>query len=76
VNTDLPEKTRVELEKWLPEEYWTSVNKVLVGFGQTVCLPLASSRRCDICPVNTLCPSSFKGTTVKKPAGFKKAKLE
>lgn len=52
--TTEPEKTRVELEKWLPFEYWTDVNCQLVGFGQTICTP--TNPKCSQC-LNTKCPS-------------------
>ncbi|ODQ78631.1 hypothetical protein BABINDRAFT_162341 [Babjeviella inositovora NRRL Y-12698] len=42
-----PEHTRVELEKWLPRDKWIDINPLLVGFGQTVCLPKGA--RCDLC---------------------------
>ncbi|KDO34426.1 hypothetical protein SPRG_01561 [Saprolegnia parasitica CBS 223.65] len=53
-----PEKTRKELEDWLPYEKWNPVNALLVGFGQEVCHPL--NPRCDVCTVAHLCPSAFK----------------
>ena len=31
------EKTRKQLEQWLPRERWGSVNELFVGFGQTIC---------------------------------------
>lgn len=52
--TTEPEKTRIELEKWLPFEYWTDVNCQLVGFGQTICTP--TNPKCSEC-LNTECPS-------------------
>ncbi|KAJ6621568.1 Endonuclease III-like protein 1 [Pseudolycoriella hygida] len=52
--TKEPEKTRLELEKWLPFEYWTDVNNQLVGFGQTICTP--TNPKCSQC-LNTECPS-------------------
>ncbi|KAG4065011.1 hypothetical protein HA402_004134 [Bradysia odoriphaga] len=52
--TKEPEKTRVELENWLPFEYWTEVNCQLVGFGQTICTP--TNPKCSEC-LNTECPS-------------------
>lgn len=36
VQTKNPEKTRLQLEAWLPKEYWASVNLLWVGFGQEV----------------------------------------
>lgn len=35
-NTKTPEKTRVQLESWLPKEKWSQVNYLWVGFGQEV----------------------------------------
>lgn len=34
--TNTPEKTRLQLESWLPPEYWSEVNLLWVGFGQEV----------------------------------------
>lgn len=53
-----PEKTRKELEGWLPREHWGTINPLLVGFGQTVCTPLRPS--CSSCKINSMCPSAFK----------------
>jgi len=53
-----PEKTREELEQWLPREHWATINPLLVGFGQTICTPLRP--KCESCTVNQLCPSAFK----------------
>lgn len=50
------EKTRMELEGWLPREHWTTINPLLVGFGQTVCLAVAP--KCDQCQIRNLCPAS------------------
>lgn len=36
VTSKNPEQTRVQLESWLPREYWESVNLLWVGFGQEV----------------------------------------
>ncbi|KAI0424879.1 DNA glycosylase [Xylaria sp. FL1042] len=42
-----PEDTRVKLESWLPRDKWREINTLLVGLGQTVCLPIG--RRCGDC---------------------------
>ena len=34
VKSNTPEKTRVQLEAWLPHEYWADANLLWVGFGQ------------------------------------------
>ena len=45
--TKTPEETRKALEAWLPREKWREINPMLVGFGQTICLPVG--RKCDKC---------------------------
>jgi len=57
-NTKDPEKTRVALESWLPYEKWDKINKLLVGFGQTICTSI--NPKCGSCLLSTgLCPSAF-----------------
>ncbi|KAI2638845.1 DNA glycosylase [Hypomontagnella submonticulosa] len=45
--TKNPEETRHALQSWLPRDRWREINWLLVGFGQTVCLPVG--RRCGEC---------------------------
>ncbi|KAL2115846.1 hypothetical protein VTJ04DRAFT_10101 [Mycothermus thermophilus] len=45
--TKNPEETRAALESWLPKDKWKEINWLLVGLGQTVCLPVG--RRCGDC---------------------------
>lgn len=68
--TKEPEQTRIALEKWLPFEEWTVVNKLLVGFGQTICTPV--SPHCNECLNAPICPSS--GIKMKKVKKEKKEK--
>ncbi|KAJ8327783.1 alpha,alpha-trehalase nth1 [Batrachochytrium dendrobatidis] len=56
-----PEHSRKELEEWLPRQYWNEINKLLVGFGQTLCLPVGP--KCTECPVSHLCPRIGVKTT-------------
>ncbi|XP_022655482.1 endonuclease III-like protein 1 isoform X2 [Varroa jacobsoni] len=56
--TKSPEDTRVQIESWVPSSLWQELNWLLVGFGQTVCLPVKP--RCSECNVNHICPSAFK----------------
>ncbi|KAI1287691.1 Endonuclease III-like protein 1 [Halotydeus destructor] len=51
-----PKKTMDELEAWLPFEHWQSINHVLVGFGQTVCLPVKP--KCGDCLNSSICPAA------------------
>lgn len=52
-----PEETRKSLQAWLPREKWKEINHLLVGFGQTVCLPVG--RKCGNCELGKkgLCKS-------------------
>lgn len=45
--TKNPEETRLALQAWLPKELWHEINWLMVGFGQTVCLPVG--RKCGEC---------------------------
>ncbi|KAL7623286.1 alpha,alpha-trehalase nth1 [Parahypoxylon ruwenzoriense] len=47
--TKTPEETRLALQAWLPRDRWREINWLLVGLGQTVCAPVAASRRCGEC---------------------------
>lgn len=53
-----PEESRAALEAWLPRDKWHEINHLLVGFGQTICLP--NRRKCSECQlsVSGLCPSA------------------
>ncbi|CAG5165159.1 uncharacterized protein ALTATR162_LOCUS6755 [Alternaria atra] len=66
--TQQPEQTRAALESWLPRDKWHDINNLLVGFGQTICLPVG--RKCGDCKLadRGLCPSAVvaKKTKVKK----------
>lgn len=64
--TSTPEQTRAELEAWLPHEKWHDINHLLVGFGQTICLPVG--RRCGECDLskNGMCPSAVASSPVKR----------
>jgi endonuclease-3 len=63
--TQTPEQTRAMLESWLPKDKWHDINNLLVGFGQTICLPVG--RKCGDCKLATrgLCPSAVVGKTTK-----------
>ncbi|KAL3476905.1 DNA glycosylase [Aspergillus californicus] len=71
--TKTPEETRMSLESWLPKEKWHEINKLLVGLGQTACLPVG--RRCGDCDLagTKLCKSEIKGMA---PRNAKKEKEE
>lgn len=64
--TKTPEETRLALQSWLPRDKWHEINKLLVGLGQTVCLPV--KRRCGECYLagTKLCKSEVKGLSPAK----------
>ncbi|KAI1932111.1 alpha,alpha-trehalase nth1 [Ophidiomyces ophidiicola] len=66
VKTKAPEETRVLLEAWLPKEKWREINWLLVGLGQTVCLPVG--KKCGDCALagTGLCKGEVKGKKVIK----------
>lgn len=53
VKTKTPEKTEQELMKAVPYDEWINVNKLLVGHGQTICIPIKP--KCQICSVKKYC---------------------
>jgi endonuclease-3 len=63
--TQNPEQTRAALESWLPRDKWHDINNLLVGFGQTICLPVG--RKCGDCKLSEkgLCPSAVAGVKKK-----------
>jgi endonuclease-3 len=76
--TKTPEETRAALQSWLPKDKWHEINWLLVGFGQTICLPVG--RKCGSCTVglNGLCPSAVGIKRGRQPpsAAENGAKLE
>ncbi|KAF8545418.1 DNA glycosylase, partial [Trichophaea hybrida] len=65
VESTTPEGTREQLEAWLPRDKWREINWLLVGFGQTTCLP--RGRKCGECLLSKgLCRAAFKGDTAAK----------
>jgi endonuclease-3 len=70
--TKTPEETRLALQAWLPREKWHEINHLLVGFGQTICLPVG--RDCRVCTLSDkgLCPSAV----TSRPKTIKRVKKE
>ena len=72
VDTTTPEKTRLALESWLPPEYWGPINPLLVGFGQTICVPRVP--KCGECKLadEGICPFAKKGLKMWRERQAKK----
>ncbi|MBN1433196.1 endonuclease III [Candidatus Fermentibacterales bacterium] len=56
VRTRRPAQTEAALARLLPPSRWSSVNPLMVRFGQLVCRPVRP--RCPDCGLSSLCPSS------------------
>ncbi|SJX64459.1 related to NTG1-DNA repair protein [Sporisorium reilianum f. sp. reilianum] len=71
--TRTPEQTRLNLQSWLPAELHGEINRLLVGFGQVICVPVGP--RCDLCSVAAagLCPSA---RVVDEKSAAKRVKVE
>jgi endonuclease-3 len=54
IETRNPDASEEALRKILPERWWIDINRLLVGFGQSVCVPV--SPHCSRCPVGENCP--------------------
>jgi endonuclease-3 len=52
-----PDKIEQDLMRVLPEQRWFSFTYTLIDHGRAVCV--ARKPKCDVCPVNDLCPSSL-----------------
>lgn len=73
VNTKNPEETRKQLEKFVPKEEWFVINHMLVGFGQTMCKPVAP--KCSECPLSSSC-HHYQTVVSEKQQQKKKVKKE
>lgn len=56
VQTKTPSETEIALKALLPKEYWSTYNRLMVMWGQNVCLPI--SPLCSQCPLLPLCPQN------------------
>jgi endonuclease III len=52
-----PPKIERDLMRLLPKDRWYSFSYVLIEHGRAICK--APTPRCEVCPVNHLCPSSL-----------------
>ena len=54
VATHTPEETETALKIILPPIYWREYNRLMVMWGQNICVPI--SPHCSICPLQKICP--------------------
>lgn len=52
-----PAKIEQELMKIVPKEKWMRLTDLLIFHGRQVCM--AKKPKCEICPLNKICPSAF-----------------
>jgi endonuclease-3 len=57
VLTKNPEQTEKKLQQIIPKGEWIRINRLLVRFGQEICVPI--NPKCDICPITNNCPKDF-----------------
>jgi endonuclease III len=53
---DNPDKVEADLQKVFPVEEWIFAHHALILHGRRTCV--ARKPKCEICALNTLCPSS------------------
>jgi len=53
VSTKTTEQTELELKKIVPKDYWVEYNRLLVQWGQNICVPI--SPFCSKCAIAHLC---------------------
>ena len=55
---DNPEKIEQDLMRLVPKKDWFKLTYLLVAHGRAICA--AKNPRCDLCPLNDICPFAFK----------------
>lgn len=70
VKTKKPDETEKELKELIPKEHWIRVNRLLVRFGQQICLPINPKH--EACPINGFCPKDFSMEIERKKKKSKK----
>jgi len=53
-----PNKIEADLMEIVPKKQWEQISHLLILHGRNVCM--ARKPKCDICTLNTLCPSAYK----------------
>jgi endonuclease-3 len=56
-HTDNPEKIEQDLMKLIPKKDWFGFTYIIIEHGRAVCS--SQRRKCQICPLRTMCPSSL-----------------
>lgn len=64
VDTQRPEQTEAALEKILPHEYWSSINRLMLQHGRAICTYGVPA--CSICPIRSYCRYGNDSSTPKR----------
>ncbi len=57
VKTKTSPKTEVALKNTIPKELWLKLNRLIVRFGQQICISIKP--KCESCSINNICPKDF-----------------
>lgn len=57
-------ETENNLKEIIPINEWIRINRLLVRFGQEICLP--TNPKCNVCPLNKYCPKDFSMEELQK----------
>jgi len=66
---DNPEKIEQDLMRLVPKKDWFRLTYLLIDHGRTICV--AKNPKCDLCPLNTVCPSAFRFPRFEKSMAMK-----
>ena len=64
VQTKKPEGTEKTLSTIIPKEQWIRINRILVKFGQQICVPINPKHQ--LCPIEDICPKDFSMENERK----------
>ena len=62
--SDQPEKIEKDLMSLFPKRRWFDLTYLLIDHGRAVCT--AKDPRCNLCPLNKICPSAFQFPRFRK----------
>jgi len=69
-----PKKIEQDLMRLLPQKNWFRTTYLFIEHGRKICT--AKDPRCDLCPLQKLCPSAFRFPRFRKDHGFPVAFLK
>jgi endonuclease-3 len=64
VHTKTPDQTERALDKIIPRDLWTGVNRLFLQHGRAICTP--GIPRCLVCPIRGFCAYGQEAKTAKR----------